>query len=80
MLLRKAATVVRTAEGMGSAVNQVVTRHAFQDRPSAPSMVRTGSAQSMGASETTTAGEEVFVIITTLKWPALLKAAATMHT
>ena len=31
----------------------------------------------MGAPETTTAGEEVCVGTTTLKWPALPKAAAT---
>ena len=48
MLSRKVATVVRTVERMGSAFNQVATRHAFQDHPSAPSMVRTGSAQCTG--------------------------------
>ena len=52
MLSRKAAIAMRTAEGMGSAVSQVATRHVFQGRSSVPSMVRTESAQRKGAPPT----------------------------
>ena len=51
---RKVAIVERTAEGMGTAVNQDATRHAFEGRLSAPNTVRTGSAQRTGARPTHT--------------------------
>ena len=80
MQSKKVATAVCTAVSGGSANIQAAKRLAFQGRASAPNMVRTESAQSMGAPETTTAEEEVFVGTTTLKWPALLKVVATKHT
>ena len=49
---RKAAIAMRTAGGMGTAVNQVATRHAFHGHPSVPSTVRTGSAQRTGVRPT----------------------------
>ena len=52
MLSRKVAIARRTAEGMGTAVSQVVTRRVFEGRPSAPSTVRTGSAQRTGVKPT----------------------------
>ena len=52
MLSRKVAVVLRTAEGMGTAVSQVATRRVIQDRPSVLSLVRTESAQYMGVRPT----------------------------
>ena len=75
---KEVAIAVCMAESEGSAVNQVATRRAIQGRPSAPSTVRTGSAQRTGVRATHREEARSATSIPLTKLLALLKDGVTL--